>query len=309
MKEKQIRVLMVEPMESPKLVTLQNDLDSLQKAVSIGAPDQGLIEFVYLEDNVSILCNEEGKLIGLQPNRRLGYDVLCGVFYVMGQDREGNFTSLAPAAIEKYGQFFARPEIIDPEEAEATISVFQNIGGNVVDVGGEQRLCCIDIIYGPCIDYTAGAVEPLDGFRHENMVFNIQIEVIVQKLLEQFICACLIGQILHRMIREQFPERNQILPQEGNKYGLFQMIVRTDHIQHVQHGLPIKQGFQFQNSDLTIFVADFQIVPQSRDPQICPGGTVPGDVFQMNLLQLFIKCSLPRRRPGRQPGQSCCHEW
>ena len=106
MRKKQIRVLMVEPMTSPKLVTLQNDLDSLQKAVSIGAPDQGLIELVPLEDNILILCNEEGKLIGLEPNRRLGKDILCGVFYIVAEDEEGNLVSLTPAQMDKYSAMF-----------------------------------------------------------------------------------------------------------------------------------------------------------------------------------------------------------
>ena len=52
MKEKLVKALMIEPYEHPRVVELKCDLDSLQKAVSIGAPEQGLIEFVYLEDNV-----------------------------------------------------------------------------------------------------------------------------------------------------------------------------------------------------------------------------------------------------------------
>ena len=123
MKEKQIRALMVEPMASPKLVTLQNDLDSLQKAVSIGAPEQGLIEFVYLEDNVSVLCNEVGKLIGLMPNRRLGDDILCGVFYIVAEDEEGELMSLTSEQIEKYSEFFGTFESISADEIDHTIVV------------------------------------------------------------------------------------------------------------------------------------------------------------------------------------------
>lgn len=118
---KEITVLKVAPLCEPEVITLKNDLRSLQEAVSIGADYTGLIGVVGLDAKTCILCNEEGKLIGLQPNRRLGCDVLCGVFYVMGQDRQGNFASLAPAAMEKYKQFFARPEIIPAEEAEATM--------------------------------------------------------------------------------------------------------------------------------------------------------------------------------------------
>ena len=51
---------MIEPNKKPCAVELMTDLDSLQMAVSIGAPEQGL--FVYLEDNGSLLLNEEGNL-------------------------------------------------------------------------------------------------------------------------------------------------------------------------------------------------------------------------------------------------------
>ena len=42
MKEKTIKALIVAPGKHPEVVKLGNDLDSLQKAVSIGAPEQGL---------------------------------------------------------------------------------------------------------------------------------------------------------------------------------------------------------------------------------------------------------------------------
>ena len=118
---KEITVLKVAPLCEPEVITLNNDLRSLQEAVSIDAPYVGLIEIVGIDDKTCILCNEEGKLTGLQPNRRLGYDVLCGVFYVTGQDNRGNLTSLSPAAIERYQKVFAKPEIIDVERAEATM--------------------------------------------------------------------------------------------------------------------------------------------------------------------------------------------
>ncbi len=121
MKEKEITVVKVEPMKAPVIDTLVNDLDSLQKAVSIGASEQGLIELVYLEDNVSILCNEEGKLIGLEPNRRLGDDILCGVFYVVAEDRNGSLKSLSHAQQDKYLRQFWDVDIIDQSEAENSI--------------------------------------------------------------------------------------------------------------------------------------------------------------------------------------------
>lgn len=110
MKETNITVLMVEPEKEPVVTTIKNDLDSLQRAVSIGAGYQGLIEIIGIDDNVCILCNEEGKLIGLDPNRRFYKDILCGVFYIIGVNDEGDVVSLPPDMQAKYSDFFREPE-------------------------------------------------------------------------------------------------------------------------------------------------------------------------------------------------------
>ena len=113
MREKQIKVLMVKALEEPRETVLQNDLDSLQKAVSIEADYQGLIEIIGIDDDVCILCNEEGKLSGLPLNRPLRddegniYDIIAGVFYVTGEDDDGNLTSLNPEMMEKYRKEFS----------------------------------------------------------------------------------------------------------------------------------------------------------------------------------------------------------
>ena len=113
MREKQIKVLMVKALEEPRETVLQNDLDSLQKAVSIEADYQGLIEIIGIDDDVCILCNEEGKINGLPLNRPLRddegniYDIIAGVFYVTGEDDDGNLTSLSPEMMEKYRKEFS----------------------------------------------------------------------------------------------------------------------------------------------------------------------------------------------------------
>ena len=68
MDAKEITVLMVEPGRHPRVTTLKDDLDSLQKAVSIGADYQGLIEIIGIGNGDCIFCNEEGKLICLDGN-------------------------------------------------------------------------------------------------------------------------------------------------------------------------------------------------------------------------------------------------
>ena len=121
MTQKEITVLMVEPGKHPKVTTLKDDLDSLQKAVSIGADYQGLIEFVSLGNGDCIMCNEEGKLIGLDGNRRLGDDILVGVFYIMSENEDGELVSLSEKKIKRYTELFWEPETFDRTDIEATV--------------------------------------------------------------------------------------------------------------------------------------------------------------------------------------------
>ena len=60
MKEKEIKVLRVKPHEHPEVYMLKNTLEAMQEAVG------GYIDIVGLDDNVCILLNDEGKLIGLE---------------------------------------------------------------------------------------------------------------------------------------------------------------------------------------------------------------------------------------------------
>lgn len=124
MKTKEIKVLIVEPGQHPKVTIIKDDLDSLQKAVSIGADYQGLIEFVSLGNGDCIMCNEEGKLIGLEGNRRLGNDILVGVFYIMSENEEGELLSLTPKKIKHYTNLFWEPENFDRTDIERSLYTF-----------------------------------------------------------------------------------------------------------------------------------------------------------------------------------------
>ena len=106
MKEEHIKVLKVAPLEKPEICYVKNELRELQEAVSIGADYVGLIEILDLDERTCIVCNEEGKLINLMPNRRIGDDIICGVFYVTGQNDEGDLTSLTDEEIRYYTEMF-----------------------------------------------------------------------------------------------------------------------------------------------------------------------------------------------------------
>lgn len=93
----------------------------MQKAVSIGAGFQGLIEIISIGNGDCLLCNAEGKLIGLEGNRRLGNDIIVGVFYIMSEDEDGNLVSLSERKIKYYTELFWEPEVFDRSDIEDTL--------------------------------------------------------------------------------------------------------------------------------------------------------------------------------------------
>ena len=109
-----IKVVMVEPHKSPYIAEIGNDLSSMQESVG------GYIQAVDLEPHVSLICNEEGKLLGLEGNRSLDNDVLVGNFFIAGNNDEGEFTSLTDEQIEKYTQRFFTPESFTKEQIDET---------------------------------------------------------------------------------------------------------------------------------------------------------------------------------------------
>lgn len=64
--QNQIRVLLVQPGKYPKEVSIGDSLESMQTVVG------GYIEeYMPFEDEVAIICNEEGKMMGLPLNRAI----------------------------------------------------------------------------------------------------------------------------------------------------------------------------------------------------------------------------------------------
>ena len=100
-----IKVLKVEPKKEPEVIEIEDTLKNLQELVG------GYIEYVFpFNDDVAIIDNEEGKLIGLEPNRRLQDDVLVGTFLIVGVTDDGENTSLTDEQIKIYTDRFMEPE-------------------------------------------------------------------------------------------------------------------------------------------------------------------------------------------------------
>ena len=108
-----MRALYVEPGKAPFETEIPNCLEAEQQAI------KGLIDLVYLDHGAILICNDEGKLIGMEGNRVLDNgSIIAGPFLIVGDDGE-NFCSLTDEQAAYYLRRFQEPEEITQEEVEA----------------------------------------------------------------------------------------------------------------------------------------------------------------------------------------------
>ena len=108
---------------------LEDSLASMQRAVG------GLIQAVYEPGgrDAALICNEEGKLLGLPLNRALRnedgkiYDVIAGIFFICGAPPDSeSFTALTDEQVAYWLKRFAKPEF------------FVNVNGQIICVPVED---------------------------------------------------------------------------------------------------------------------------------------------------------------------------
>nr|MBQ4458211.1 DUF3846 domain-containing protein [Clostridia bacterium] len=112
-KEEMIRVILCKPGEKASITEIGDSLESMQKAVG------GWIEeYMPFEDEVAIVCNEEGKINGLTLNRAITdedgqlQDIIAGDFFIayapMASEK---FLSMPEELEKKYLEKFEMPEM------------------------------------------------------------------------------------------------------------------------------------------------------------------------------------------------------
>mgnify|MGYP002591184724 CR=1 FL=1 len=109
--EKKIKVVLLEPGKLARATEIDASLAGMQKTVG------GLIEPFYpFEEQVCIVCNEEGKINGLPLNRAIRdedtgdiADIIAGTFFICDCSGE-NFGSLSPEQLRRYTERFKYPE-------------------------------------------------------------------------------------------------------------------------------------------------------------------------------------------------------
>ena len=106
-----MKVLIVEPMK-PCYVREISGLNDMQEIVG------GHIEAIYpFKEQVAIIANEEGKILGLPFNRPLSdergvpYDIVCGTFFLAGLGAE-DFVSLTDEQIQRYKSLYDNVQVL-----------------------------------------------------------------------------------------------------------------------------------------------------------------------------------------------------
>ena len=106
-----MKVLLITPGAVPQVREIEHSLKAMQELVD------GHIEAVYpFDDTVALVCNDEGKLLGLPLNRAVRdpatgqiLDIIAGTFFICGLS-EDDFASLSDEQIQRYIQIFRHPE-------------------------------------------------------------------------------------------------------------------------------------------------------------------------------------------------------
>ncbi len=107
-----IRVLVIKPGKRPERREIGAELEDMQRVV--GGRIQ---EFQPFDDEAVIICNEEGKLEGLPPNRAIYsqdgemVDIVAGTFFICDAPISSEtFQSLSEEQMKKYEEMFRDPE-------------------------------------------------------------------------------------------------------------------------------------------------------------------------------------------------------
>ena len=107
-----ISVVLVEPGKYPRLVEIEDSLEAMQSLV-----EGNIEEYMPYEDEVAIICNEEGKMNGMTLNRAIYsddkemLDIIAGKFFICYAPFESEkFLSMPKELARKYEEKFKYPE-------------------------------------------------------------------------------------------------------------------------------------------------------------------------------------------------------
>lgn len=90
-----IKVIIKRPDEAGHVSWISNTLENLQRTVD------GYIEAVTIHSDLVVICNEEGRLLGLEPNCRIAGIEFVGTVVLAGK-RGDEFTDIPECLTLKF---------------------------------------------------------------------------------------------------------------------------------------------------------------------------------------------------------------
>ena len=160
--ETRISVLLVEPDRYPRMIEIDDTLEAMQAVVG-----GDIEEYMPFEDEVAIVCHEEGKLIGLPPNRavyaepetvELTYSELADRFRNAESEGKKHLTGYIVFSQESFNKPY--------DEKSRTYAVSSDNKAFKAGLGGYS-------IYGSCLDGSDPCVR-LDGYMRGENAWKIE---------------------------------------------------------------------------------------------------------------------------------------
>ena len=157
-----ISVLLVEPDRYPRMIEIDDTLEAMQEVVG-----GDIEEYMPFEDEVAIVCHEEGKLIGLPPNRAIYAEPeTVELTYSELADRFRNAESEGKKHLTGY-IIFSQESFNKPyDEKSRTYAVSSDNKAFKAGLGGYS-------IYGSCLDGSDPCVR-LDGYMRGENAWKIE---------------------------------------------------------------------------------------------------------------------------------------
>ena len=157
-----ISVLLVEPYKYPKMIEFDDTLEAMQAMVG-----GDIEEYMPFEDEVAIVCHEEGKLIGLPPNRAIYAEPeTVELTYSELADRFRNAESEGKKHLTGYIVFSQESFNKPYDEKSRTYAVSSDNKAFKAGLGGYS-------IYGSCLDGSDPCVR-LDGYMRGENAWKIE---------------------------------------------------------------------------------------------------------------------------------------
>lgn len=157
-----ISVLLVEPNKYPKMVEIDDTLEAMQ-----GVVGGDIEEYMPFEDEVAIVFHEEGKLIGLPPNRAIYAEPeTVELTYSELADRFRNAESEGKKHLTGYIVFSQESFNKPYDEKSRTYAVSSDNKAFKAGLGGYS-------IYGSCLDGSDPCVR-LDGYMRGENAWKIE---------------------------------------------------------------------------------------------------------------------------------------